>query len=37
MIGELFLGPECKPIGYILSKAKPLIYLVKIEQTLVIL
>jgi hypothetical protein len=24
MIGELFLGPECKPIGYILSKAKPL-------------
>jgi hypothetical protein len=28
MIGELFSGPERKPIGYILSNSKPLIYLV---------
>jgi hypothetical protein len=37
MIGELFSGPEHKPIGYILSNSKSLIYLVKIERTLVIL
>jgi hypothetical protein len=28
MIGELFSGSERKPIGYILSNTKPLIYLV---------
>jgi hypothetical protein len=37
MIGELFSGPERKPIGYILFNSIPLIYLVKIERTLVIL
>jgi hypothetical protein len=37
MIGELYSGPERKPIGYTLSNSKSWIYLVKIERTLVIL
>ena len=33
MIGELFSGPERKPIGYILSNSKSLIYLVSVCST----